>query len=154
MGINEEQLRARWRADLARIAAQIDDLQARVDSESRMLHASLSAKVAELQSDLGKLEAEVDATGADTHVRQIAVQIAELSAKGDAAYQLLQTGVAVQLDPTEAEIRRLEAIAATTSGDAKAKLTARIESLRSTHAGAEASIQNGEQPGHVDNMSH
>lgn len=150
MSINEEQLRARWHADLARIAAQLDDLKVRIDTESRMLHASLSAKVAELQTDLEKLEAEVDAAGADTHVRQIAVQIAELSAKGDAAYQLLQSEMAVHLDPTEAEIRRLEAIAATTNGAAKAKLAARIENLRSMRAGAEASAKADDERGHVD----
>lgn len=154
MGINEEQLRARWRADLARIAAQLDDLKARIDAESRMLHASLSAQVAELQADLEKLEAEVDAAGADTHVRQIAVQIAELSAKGDVAYQLLQAEVAAHLDPAEAEIRRLEAIAATANGDAKTKLVARIERLRSIRAGTEASAKADEERGHVDHTPY
>lgn len=128
----------RWRADLARIAAQIDDLRGRIDAESRQLEANLSARVNALQADLERLESEVDADDANAHVRQIAVQIAELSAKGEVAYQLLQTELAGSLGPTEAEIRRLEAIAATASGDAKAKLTARIESLRSTRAGEQA----------------
>lgn len=150
MSINEEQLRVRWRADLVRIAAQLDDLKSRIDIESQMLHASLSAKVAELQADLKRLDAEVEAVGADTHVRQIAVQIAELSAKGDAAYQLLKSEMADHLDPTEAEIRRLEAIAATASGDAKAKLAARIARLHSMRAGAEASAKADEGQGYVD----
>lgn len=154
MGINEEQLRARWRADLARVAVQIDDLKARIDTESRMLHASLSAQIADLQADLEKLESEVDAAGADTHVRQIAVQIAELSAKGDAAYQLLQAEMTVHLDPTEAEIRRLEAIAATANGDARAKLVARIERLRSMRAGTEASAKADEERGRVDHTPY
>jgi hypothetical protein len=152
MSINDGQLWARWRADLARIAAQIDDLKARIDTESRTLHASLSAKVTELQFDLEKLEAEMDAAVGDSHVRQIAVQIAELSAKGDAAYQLLQTEMAVQLDPTEAEIRRLETIATSASGDAKAKLTERIERLRSMHAGREVSTEADESPGQGDHI--
>lgn len=145
MGSNEEQLRARWRADLARIAAQIDDLRGRIDAESRQLEASLSARVNTLQAELEKLEGEVDAEDADAHVRQIAVQIAELSAKGEAAYQLLQTELAVSLDPTEAEIRRLEAIAATASGAVRAKLTARIEVLRSMRAGEQANTHD-DQP--------
>lgn len=138
MGSNEEQLRMRWRADLARIAAQIDDLRGRIDAESRQLEANLSARVNALQANLERLEGEVEADDADAHVRQIAVQIAELSAKGEVAYQLLQTELAGSLGPTEAEIRRLEAIAATASGDVKAKLTARIESLRSMRAGEQA----------------
>src|SRR5512146_2405497 len=99
MGSNEEQLRMRWRADLARIAAQIDDLRGRIDAESRQLEANLSARVNALQANLERLEGEVEADDADAHVRQIAVQIAELSAKGEVAYQLLQTELAGSLDP-------------------------------------------------------
>jgi uncharacterized protein YicC (UPF0701 family) len=146
MNINEGQLRAQWRVDLGRIAEQIDELKARIDTESQTLHASLSAEVVALQSDLERLEAEVDAAGADAHAKQIAVQIEELSAKGDAAYKLLQAGMVGQLDPIDTEITRLEAIAATTSGDAKAKIKGRIETLRSIRAQAQASA-------HVDNWT-
>ncbi|MFI5271979.1 MAG: hypothetical protein ACHQ4H_02970 [Ktedonobacterales bacterium] len=75
-----------------------------------------------LQADMQKLEAEIVTAGADAHVQQVAVQVAELSAKGDAAYQLLKAGMAVLLDSTDAEIRSLEAIALSVSGDAKAML--------------------------------
>lgn len=138
MGINEEQLRARWRAELARIAAQIDDLRGRIGAESRQLEANLAARLDALQAELEKLEHEVEADDADAHVRQIAVQIAELSAKGEAAYQRLQTELAVSLDPTEAEIRRLEAIAATGSAAVRANLMARIEALQARRAGEQA----------------
>lgn len=138
MATTEEQIRAQWRADLTQIAARIDDLKARIDTESRMLYATLSAEVAMLQSELERLEVEVDAGSADVHTRQIALQIEELSAKGDAAYHLLQLGMAVQLDPTDAEIRRLEAVAATASGAAQAKIVARIDRLRSARASAQA----------------
>ena len=153
MGNNEEQLRAQWRADLAQIAVQIDDLKARIDNESRTLYAGLSAEVAALQSELEELQAEVDAAGADAHARQIAVQIEELSAKGDAAYSLLQAGIAVQLDPTDAEIRRLEAIAATASGEARAKIKARIETLRSTRA-AQAGVPADDWTGQSGDVPH
>ena len=139
MGINEEQQRAQWHADIARIAAQIDDLKARVETESRALYTNLSAEIAILQSDLKNLEAEVDAAGPDAYARQLTAQIEELRAKGDAAYSLLQAGVATQLDPTDVEIRRLETVAATVSGDTRIKILARIDELRSAQAAAQAS---------------
>lgn len=134
MGTNEERLRAQWRADLVLIAAQIDDLKARIDAQSRKLYASLSAEVAALQSELSRLERDVDAAGADEHARQIAAQIEALSAKGDAAYELLQSEMPAQIDPTDAEIRRLQAAEANASEDAKAKIQAHIDQLRSTQA--------------------
>jgi hypothetical protein len=146
----EEQFRAHLRADLARIAAQIDDLKARIDSESRTLHASLSAEVAALQSDLENLKVEVETAGADARTRHIALQIEELSAKGDAAYHLLQLGGAAHLDPIDAEIRRLEAAAANASGDARAKILARIATLRSTRTAADAQAHTDEWAGYTD----
>ena len=139
MGINEEQQRAQWHADIARIAAQIDDLKARIETESRALYASLSTEVVTLQSDLKNLEAEVEAAGPDAYARQISAQIDELQAKGDAAYSLLQAGTATQLDATDAEIRQLETVAATASADARMKILARIDELRSAQAAAHAS---------------
>jgi len=154
MKINEEQLRAQWRADLVRIEEQIDSLKARIDTESRTLHGSLSGEVAVLQSELEKLEAEVEAAGADAHAKQIVVQIEELSAKGDAAYKLLQAEIVAQLDPTDTEIRRLEAIAATASGDARAKIKARIASLRSARAAAQSGLQSDEWTGQPGDAPH
>lgn len=153
MGTSEEQLRARWRADLARIAAQIDVLKARIETESRMLYAHLSAEVAALQSELERLEVEVDDTSEDARARHIVVQIEELSAKGDAAYQLLQAGIAAQLDPTDAEIRRLEAAAATASGDARIKIVSRIDRLRSARAAAQATMRHDEFAGQTGDTS-
>lgn len=139
MGINEDQPRAQWRMAIARIAAQIEDLKARIDTESRMLYANLSAEIAALQSDLRDLEAEVEAAIPDAYAKQIAAQIDELRAKGDAAYDLLQAGRTAQLDPTDAEIRRLEAAAASASGDARTKIMARIDELKSARDAAHAS---------------
>lgn len=154
MGINEEQQRAQWRADLARIAARIDDLKARIDTESRTLHANLSAEITALQSDLANLEAEVAAAGPDAHARQIATQIEELRAKGDAAYDMVQAGIATQLDPTDAEIRRLEAVAATASGDARATLMARIDELKSTAAAGHAGEHLDDRTGQTGAAMH
>ena len=126
-------MRAHWCQAIGRIAAQIDDLKTRIDSESRTLYTKLSAEIAALQAELRSLEAEVAAAGPDSYARQVAAQIEELRAKGDAAYyDLLRTGVATQLDPTDAEIRRLEAVARATSGDARAKVIARINELQAT----------------------
>ncbi|MGH2515819.1 MAG: hypothetical protein ACRDHP_09200 [Ktedonobacterales bacterium] len=154
MGINEEQLRAQWHASISRIAAQIDDLKARIDTESRTLYANLSAEIAALQSDLRHLEAEVGAAGPDVYARQIATQIEELRAKGDAAYDLLQAGMTTQLDPSAAEIRRLESIAATANGDSRAKILARIDELKSAWAAARASKLISDRTGQNGDPSH
>lgn len=152
MSINDEYTRAQLRAALAQIAAQIDDLKARIDTESRTLYTKLSAEIVVLQKDLRNLEAEVAAARSDNYALRIASQIEDLRAKGDAAYDLLQTSIATQLDPTEAEIRRLEVIAATTDDEVKAKVLARIDELKSARIAAQAadlaSHQTG-QPGDV-----
>ncbi len=150
MGHTEAYLRAQWRADLSRIEAQIEDLRARIDAQSQKLRASLSAEVAALHSDLARLESEVEAAGADEQARQIAAQIEELRAKGDAAYQLLQSEMGTQLDPTDTETRRLQAIEPTTSGDAKARIQAHIDRLQSPQAAAQTEphdADRAEQPG-------
>lgn len=139
MSINEEEPQAQWRAAIARIAAQIDDLKVRIDSESRTLHTSLSAEIAALRSELRKLEAEVDAAVPDSYAQQIAAQIDDLRAKGDAAYSLLQAGEASRLDPTDAEIRQLEAAAATASESARARIMARIDELKAAQVATQAS---------------
>jgi uncharacterized coiled-coil DUF342 family protein len=126
MNTHEDQQRAQWHADLARIAAQIEDLRTKVDTESQMLRDTLNEEIATLQSDLRKLEAAVDAVGPDAYARQIAAQIEDLRAKGDAAYAQLH------LDLTEAEIRRLELAATTASEDARTKIMARIDRLKAT----------------------
>lgn len=91
MDINENQARARWRGAIARIAAQITELMARIDM--------VSSELAALQADLLDLEAEVSAAGPDNYARQVALQVEQLRAKGDAAYKLLQTSMAPHFDP-------------------------------------------------------
>lgn len=151
MGINEDYTRTRWRETIARIADQIDDLKARIESESRLLHTKLSAEIAMLQADLRTVEAEVAAAGPDSYARQITAHIEELRAKGDAAYDLLQANMATQLDPTDAEIRRLEALATTVSGDAKANVLAHIDELKAAREAAHAMKHTDERPGHSGN---
>lgn len=147
MGNSEDLLRAQWRADLSRIAGQIDDLKVRIDAQSQQLYDSLSAEVAALQSDLAQLEGEVEASGSDAHARQIAAQIEKLSAKGDAAYQLLQSGQVEQIDPTDAEIKRLQAVEANVGEDAKAKIQAHIDRLRTTRTTGQASARDEQWTG-------
>ncbi len=137
MSTHEEQLRTRWHADITRIAAQINDLRAKVDTESRMLYTNLSAEIAALQVELKRLEAEVDAVSPDAYARQIAAQIEELRVKGDAAYDMLHVGLEAQLDVADAEIRRLELAAATATGDARTQILARIDELKSARAAAQ-----------------
>lgn len=148
MGIDDEQLRMQWRDAIARIAAQIDSLRSRIDSESRLLHGKLSAEIALLQADLRDLETEMFTAGPDMYARQIARQIEELRAKGDAAYDLLQASVATESDTIDAEIRRMEAIAATTSGDARAKIMVRVERLKAERDAQQQSQRASEQTGH------
>lgn len=150
MDINDEQQRKQWRDAIARISAQIDSLSARIDSESQLLYTKLSAEVATLQSDLRTLEITVLTNSSDVYARQIAQRIEELRAKGDAAYSLLQASATTHIDTIGVEIRRLEAIAATTSGDARAKIMARVEQLKSERAAERLSQRANEerdQPG-------
>lgn len=128
MEISENYTHVQWRGAIARIAAQIADLMARIDT--------VSAETATLQAELRDLEAEVSAAGADGYARQIALQIERLRAKGDAAYALLQTSMATQLDPADAEIRLLEAVAAIASGDAKGRMIARVDELKAARMAA------------------
>lgn len=130
METNDELQRMRLRDDVARISAQIDSLRLRIDSESRMLYTRLSAEVAVLQSDLRDLQAAVSTNSADMYARHIAAQIEELRARGDAAYNLLQAGFVAPIDAVDAEIRRLEAVAATTSEDARARILGRVAQLK------------------------
>ncbi len=130
METNDELQRMRWRDDVARISAQIDSLRLRIDSESRMLYTRLSAEVAVLQSDLRDLQAAVSTNSADMYARHIASQIEELRARGDAAYNLLQASAVAPIDAVDVEIRRLEAVAATTSGDARARILGRVAQLK------------------------
>jgi Skp family chaperone for outer membrane proteins len=149
MDINDEQQRKQWHDAIARLTAQIDSLRTRIDSESRMLYAKLSAEVAELQSDLRTLEITVLTTSSDVYTRQIAKQIEELRAKGDAAYNLLQASVATPIDTFDAEIRQLEAIAATTSGDAREKIMVRVEQLKSERATERLSQHTSDEQGRL-----
>ncbi|MGZ3599471.1 MAG: hypothetical protein ACXWQR_03730 [Ktedonobacterales bacterium] len=149
MDNDEVQAREQWRGVITRIAAQIDDFKRKIDSESEQLYKKLSAEIAILQSELRNLEAQVLTVDLDTYARQITTQIEDLRAKGDAAYDLLQTWIATELDPAEAEIRQLEAIAESASPDAKAKIMARVGELKAARAAASQSdyTQNGsEQP--------
>lgn len=138
MDIYEEPTQAQWRGTIARIAAQIDDLKVRIEIESRTLYTKLSAEIAALQADLRNLQTEVSATGPDMYARQIAARIEELRARGDAAYDLLQTGFPPQLDPADVEIRRLEALASSVTGDTKLKLLTRIDDLKAARMAAHA----------------
>lgn len=150
MGNAEKYLRAQWRADLSRIEAQIEDLKARIDAQSQKLRASMSAEIAALHSELARLESEVEAAGADERARQFAAQIEELRAKGDAAYQLLQSEMGTPFDPTDIEIRRLQAVEATASGDAKARIQAHIDRLRSSRGAPQTKPHDPEWPGQPD----
>lgn len=139
MGIDEEPAREQWRGVIKRIAEQIDDFRTRIESESQLLYMKLSAEIAVLQSDLQNLEAKALAVSPDAYARQIATQIEDLRAKGDAAYDLLQRWIVSELDPMETEIRRLEAIAESAAPDARVKILARIDKLKGARAALPAS---------------
>lgn len=146
MGTNAEQWQSQWSAEIARLAARIAELKAQADAEYQDLHISLDTQIAALQDDLRKLEAAV-AAGPDAYARKIETQIAELNAKGDAAYDALRAAMLGHLDPTAAEIKRLEAAAAATDGEAKARLTARIAELKVRHqTGDHEYQQSGDTP--------
>jgi hypothetical protein len=87
-----------WSVELARIAAQLDELKARSDEEYRVLQADLDGQIKELQAALRALEVEVAAMRPDAYARRVAAQIEELKAKGDAAYDRLQAGIPGPID--------------------------------------------------------
>lgn len=143
---NEEE-REQWHEVITRLGAQIDDFKTRVDNESQQLYTKLSAEIALLQAHLRNLEARVQAVDLDAYARQIATQIEALRAQGDAAYNLLQSWMVTRLDPTEAEIRRLEAIAERAAPDARGNIMARIDKVKAARTAASASgcAQNGSE---------
>lgn len=134
MNTYEDQQRAQWHADLDRIAAQIEGLRTKIDTESQRLRAIMFEEISTLKSDLRKLEAAVDAAGPDDYARQIAAKIEDLRAKGDAAYAQLH------LDLTDAEIRRLELAATTANEDARTQIMERIDKLKATRTTRQQSL--------------
>lgn len=90
MGVNGEEWEARWRAEIARLMSQIDDLRAGIDSDMRNLRIYFESQIAALQAEVKLLETQAVAAGADAYVSKIEQQIAHLQAQGDAAYALLQ----------------------------------------------------------------
>ena len=88
-----------WRAELARIATQLDELKARSDEEYRALYSVLDAQLADLRAALRKLEADVAALRPSAYARRVEAQIEELRAKGDAAYDRLQAIMVRRVDP-------------------------------------------------------
>ena len=79
-----------WRRAIAALETRVEELKARSDAEYRHLHSRLDTRVAELQGELRKLAAAVEADVPDAHAQRIAAQLDELRAKSDAAYDLLQ----------------------------------------------------------------
>jgi len=79
-----------WRRTIAALEARVEELKVRCDADYRRLHTQLDVQVAELQGELRKLAAAVEADVPDAHAQRIAAQLDELQAKSDAAYDLLQ----------------------------------------------------------------
>lgn len=93
-----ESASARWRLTLAVIEARIVDLKTRSDADYQALHSRLDAQIAELRRDLKALADEVAKTGPDAYIESVTMQLDELKAKGDAAYELLQSMLASKYD--------------------------------------------------------
>ncbi|MGE5335086.1 MAG: hypothetical protein ACM3N4_10335 [Nitrososphaerota archaeon] len=94
MSTNPESASAQWRITIAVIEARIEDLKARSDTEYQALHRRLDTQIAELQRELKKLAAEVAMAGPDAYMQSVSAQLDDLKAKGDAAYELLQSTLA------------------------------------------------------------
>lgn len=94
MSTSPESASAHWKITVAVIEARIEDLKARSDTEYQALHRRLDAQIAELQRELKKLAAEVAMAGPDAYMQSITAQLDALNAKGDAAYELLQSRLA------------------------------------------------------------
>jgi hypothetical protein len=145
---NDDLVREHWRAVIARIAKQLDEFKARIDIESESLYTKLSLEIATLQTDLKNLEAEVAAAAPDAFAKRVSTEIEDLRAKGDAAYDLLQASLSAQLDPTDVEIRRLEAILLDANEETRAKIKGRIEQMRAAQSAVhtQTPTANGSEP--------
>lgn len=91
MSTDPENTTAQWRLTLAVIEARIEDLRIRSDTEYRALHNRLDTQIRSLQRELNKLSAEVAAADPDAYIQSISARLNELKAKGDAAFELLQS---------------------------------------------------------------
>lgn len=89
-GGNKQHDEREWRRAIAILEARIEEFRVRYDGELRRLRSHLDAQVAELQTELKKLAAMVEGDVPDAHAQRIAAKLAELQAKSDAAYDLLQ----------------------------------------------------------------
>lgn len=94
MSTDPENTTAQWRLTLAVIEARIEDLKIRSDTEYRALHNRLDTQIRSLQRELNKLSAEVAAAEPDAYIQNISARLSELKAKGDAAFELLQSTTA------------------------------------------------------------
>jgi predicted nucleic acid-binding Zn-ribbon protein len=119
-----------WEERIAHIAAEIEELKARVRTECLLAHARLDERVSAVETELRSLREQVASIESGGYARWMEAQLADLKAQGDAAYDLLQATVLPRTDPTEQEIKRLEAVAATTTGEARRRLNDRIAELR------------------------
>lgn len=88
MGTTDNNMRS-WKQHVARISAQIEELKVWSYSQHRLLRSSLDAQIVELQSEITLLESEIAAGTSNEYAGKIARQIEELTAKGDAVYELL-----------------------------------------------------------------
>jgi hypothetical protein len=89
---------AAWSQEIARITARIDQLKSWFERECQLLQTNLDIQIAEVRNDLTRLQAEVAAAQPGAYALKVAVQIEELKAKGDAAYEQLLAQFAARRD--------------------------------------------------------
>lgn len=94
-----------WKEQVAHISAQLEELKAWSDSQHRLLHTRLDTQIAELQSEIKQLESEMAAGTSNEYVGRISRQLEELTAKGDAVYDLLLAVLAQRSQKVDADAR-------------------------------------------------
>lgn len=130
MSMSMNHWEAAEKLDLMQLKWQIDTLKMRLESGFRDLQAQLSADLAAIEAEVRRLEARATLVELDPTVSKIQAQIDWLRTKGDEAYERLQADLQPRVESVDADIRRLEAIAAEASDEAKLRIMARIEELR------------------------
>ncbi len=85
---------------LRQVSARIEQLKIWSDAQLQVLQTQLNTQIAELQIEIAKLQSESPAPGTTDYAARIEAQLQELSAKGDAVYDLLRGTAAGTSDRT------------------------------------------------------
>jgi len=89
MGILHEDT-ASLRLRLEQVSIQVEELKVWSDAQLRLLQNRLHAQIAQLQSEIARMQSEPLVEGPGDYSARIETQLQQLAAKGDAVYDLIR----------------------------------------------------------------